>query len=381
MKKSLASFIVLLLGVLLLFFVIFIREKETSEVKINCGNVSDVACWHSLLIQTLEKKGLNKAFNVLAELYNTEPGFVSECHSFTHDLGSEAYNIYKSTGQLDLTPKTSYCGYGFYHGFMETLLSRTGNIKEAEDFCAYADKQLENFNKKTGIACFHGIGHGAVDGDDLESWGNPQKIINPALNICKLLPQSQEIYECGTGVFNSLAIALNSGSYGLNKSEKNPYSICLTQEDNFKKSCFEQMNTRAMYLANSKLSEAIKFIFAIKNSVYSTSALEQLVASAISHKVGKNENYSLEIKDCQSLSGDLRNSCFDGLIGGILEFGRPGEEYLEALDLCKNAGLHESDKKNCYNRLISTSKILYSVTEAKKICQMIDIRYQNSCDR
>lgn len=379
MNKSKYNFAVILLVTLLFGLLLYYFNDNRSDLNTKCINEEKkYGCWRDSLLSTLSDRGLSDSYDLLANFYNTDPEFVSECHGFTHEMGEQAYNIYKYNKKIDLTPKTSYCGYGFYHGFMEALLQTNGNIKEAEDFCSYADKQLLQFNKKTNVACYHGIGHGAVDGSGETVWENSQEFISSALKICKAVSSSSEqIYQCGTGVFNSLAIALNSDSFNLNFSG-NPYLICKNQEKNFKRACYEQMNTRVASISTLDLAKGVKLVSEIPERAYAVYAMEQLAPATISGRVGKNSDFSYEIGVCKSLLNHLSKPCIEGLVGGILEFGKPDFEYVEAMGLCSKVGENEY-KDHCMKYVISSLRILYSDEKITEICSNLEGRYSAYC--
>ncbi|MFZ2522238.1 MAG: hypothetical protein WAX44_00025 [Minisyncoccia bacterium] len=382
MRLTKTNIVIVLFGLLFVLLVYYFLNKKVSEnvtVKNCLSEVEKYDCWSQSLKNTLNKDGLSSAFEVLANFYETDPNFVSECHGFTHELGQWTYEIFSRDKDIELSPKTSYCGFGFYHGFMEALLQEKGSIEEAEKFCAYADKQLSLYNKKTNIACYHGIGHGAVDGSGSAKWGSPQEFISTALKICKTVSSSNDqVYQCGTGVFNSLAIVLSSGSFDLNFSG-NPYNICQTQDEDFKRACYEQMNTRVSGLASGALSSGVKYILEIPEKKYAVYAMDQLSPATIMSRVGKNQSFESEIRVCKSLPEYLRKPCVEGLAGGILEFGKPDSEYVEALNLCSSNIMDDKDRKVCYNYVISSLGVLYSKEKITEICTNIDQEFRSSC--
>jgi hypothetical protein len=381
MSKLKTSLVAIFLSLVLITLT---TQFSNGQKASNCSNQDSKKqydCWRGSLLNTLNSKGLSSAFDLLAYYYDNESNFSAECHGFTHELGQSSYLIYKKTGKIDLTPKTSYCGYGFYHGFMEVLLQQEGSILNAEKFCNYADKQLSLYNQKTNIACYHGIGHGAVDGSGKIKWNSPQEFISSALKICKTISNSEKhIYECGTGVFNSLAIVMNSGSFDLNFNG-NPYDICSNQEKIFQRSCYEQMNSRVAAISGGDLAKGVKYILKIKDKENAVHAIDQLAPAIISVRVGHNNSYSNEVNICKSLPDYLRKPCIEGLSGGILEFGEPGQEYVEALNLCKSNTLENIDKKYCYNYVIASLKMLYTSEKSKSICRNIDPEYNANCEK
>lgn len=377
-NKNIIINLSILLALLLTSVFSIQSRKESMETKCP-ASVNKFDCWRSLLNKTLERDGLAQSFEVLSVLYDTEPKFAAECHGFTHELGEKSYGIFNKKGVMSMTPKASYCGYGFYHGFMEALLHSGEGIDKAKEFCDDVDKQLSFFGGKTILACYHGIGHGAVDGSDPAFFGSPQKLIGPGLSICKTISSiASEVHQCGTGVFNALALAQNSKSFGVDLSD-NPYDICLDQDEVFKKSCYEQMNTRASHMSKGNFPVASKFLNKIPEEKYAIYAMEQLAPSLIASKVGQGSSYVSEVQTCRLVPVHLKMPCLKGLVGGILEFGKPDFEYIEAIDFCNSLDKATLEKKNCFERLNSSLVVLYSKEKALEICAKIDSEYRRSC--
>lgn len=381
MKISRNNLIILGLTLLLFGMLGYLFYYQKNNVDIKCLNISNkYNCWKDALDKTLDKQGLSASFEVLAKLYDSEPNFISVCHTITHELGAQSYRMYSSNQGIKMTPNAAYCGYGFYHGFMEALLKTTGDTKQAQDFCEYADKQLSVYSTKTIVACYHGIGHGTTEIGEINSFEEMQKLIEPGLKICRALSgSSDQIKQCGTGVFNSLAIALSQSPYALNNL-KNPYEICLSQKDDFKGACYEQMNTRASALSKGNIENAIKFVISIPDKKYSMIAMAQLIPAMISNRVGQNTNFDNEIKVCIDLPEYLVESCINGLVGGIMEFGKPDYEYIEANKLCESFKENEVGKSLCYKYVISNSHMLYSKGKIKEVCGLIDEKYRTNCN-
>ena len=203
-------------------------RKSYGVISDNCSaSENKKQCWESAMVDILNKKGLASAFDYVADLYDKEPEFAKDCHSYTHVLGQSAYEQFYESKNLEMSPKTAYCGYGFYHGFMETLMQSGKSHVEAKEFCELVDEKLAGYTDKTLTSCYHGIGHGIVDGSDPRAWGDAEAVIAPGLLICgKISDDSVIKYSCATGVFNSLAIALNFNQYNLKPDTDNPYASC-----------------------------------------------------------------------------------------------------------------------------------------------------------
>ena len=168
-------------------------------------------CFDSLIMKAARERGVAAGFDMLTEVYARVPEFVDDCHTITHDLGALSFEEFKSGKDFSLSAKASSCGFGFYHGFMEAMLAADGDLREAKRFCEYVDAKMKSNSGSVSAACYHGIGHGVVDGADKSKWGNESTFIERGLELCvglgKIDPDTEHLTRCASGVFNSLAIA------------------------------------------------------------------------------------------------------------------------------------------------------------------------------
>src|SRR3989338_8528765 len=131
-------------------------------------------CYTDHLDEVLKRRGLSPALSLLAAAYAADPEGGGFCHGNTHDLGKAAYEEFHRGGEVKLGANTYYCGYGFYHGFLEALVVETGSLDEAREFCTYAGKSVPKPEGYAEGACYHGIGHGVTDGSDPGLWGSAE---------------------------------------------------------------------------------------------------------------------------------------------------------------------------------------------------------------
>jgi plastocyanin len=100
----------------------------------NCSAIGTTAdkesCWNEAVITLLDSQGVSAALEYVGKLYTTEPSFAADCHDYLHKVGEAVYDRRMDLSGL-LGPETSYCGYGFFHGYMERLLAVSGDITEA----------------------------------------------------------------------------------------------------------------------------------------------------------------------------------------------------------------------------------------------------------
>ena len=355
----------------------------------NCSETDGkILCWSKLLNNTLENEGLPKTFDKLAELYNTEPLFAGGCHTFAHEIGEATYKKFAKGQDFDLNAKTSYCGYGFYHGFMETLLQTTGDIKQAQNFCKYVGLKLNGETVDGEGACYHGIGHGTVDGDDISSWGNAQKMLSPSLKMCEKVAgddhsQYGKLYRCVSGAYNSLEILSHNPKYKLLKTANDPFSICPTQLKEYQEACYTNMLPAILINTGNDLLKSQNYVEKIKEDGYS---IRTSVTSSLFHEFIRMNitlpDYNIEagIKMCHLLKDPYRMACIDGLSGGHMKYGNPKDAYVKGLSFCSRSTLRDDEKSSCYNYILSRLRIWYSVAKTKEICQSIPEKFQKYCN-
>ena len=359
---------------------LIIVGQDTIFSEVDCLE-NQPKCWQDAVENGLAEDSIEGGFNVLSKIYENDESFKQSCHGYTHIIGKEAYKIFAEGKDMALTPKASYCGYGFYHGFMETLLQTTGDLSQARKFCEYVDKQLASQNPGAWRACFHGIGHGAVDGSDPRTWGDAEAMIAEGLKLCERVSEDEFHKDlCASGVFNSLAILSFDPKYELEINTQDPYWICQKQSlAYFKKPCYEEMNTLVLRSSGNDFVKASSSVENIKEEKYAILAMQSLAAYA-SFFANKDIGYNDYIKICQSLSGYLRIPCIEGFVGGLLEHGLPEKEYEAALLYCGSEMFSLEQKEACYKRLLGGSWHLYSAQKYQEICNLVTRQYKKLCN-
>ncbi|MDP3794447.1 MAG: hypothetical protein Q8R13_00765 [bacterium] len=367
--------------------VITVREEEqlltAGNAENPCNSSSDPStqCWGYRIDSALNNQGLDAAFDVFAKAYLKDAGFASNCHGFTHKLGEAAYALFSKNQEVPLTPKTSYCGFGFYHGFLEALMARTGSVRGAKEFCAYAKRAFASENSDAEGACFHGIGHGVVDGSDPGSWGDVEAFIAPGLKICtQVADPDYFIDRCASGVFNSLAILYFDPKYKLALNEDDPFWICRKQDAHyFKKPCYEEMNTLIFKLGQNDVLQSTRFVEEIKDDVYARLAMVSLAAYAAFFIQDQDAAFSKSIDACRRIQKRLQTSCIVGFAAGLIEHGSPSNEGNAALQLCGSKKLLPDEQDACFGRVIPYLAVVTGKEKMQEICQTIDVKYKKYC--
>ena len=361
---------------------IFVVLNNQQDVKNPCQNLNKSQkqkCWQDQMDSTLSSKGLDQAFNLMDQLFKNEPDFVSDCHDFAHSLGEKTYLVFSEKVQFSLPPKTSYCGYGFYHGFMGNLLQSGGSLEEAKAFCSYAGEVLREQNADAEGACFHGIGHGAVeDITDPKLFGNPQAIIQPSLDLCEKISENQDkLFRCITGVFNALEIVTSEGKYNLSLNKEDPLWFCRTQPDRYKRACYTQMVVAVMNVTYDDFEKSAQILNTIEEDDLAAESLSGLVVERV--RLGST-NYLQTLSFCRSLDNRFHLPCVRGFGEGFLKYGPPKEEYIKALDFCSHELLTDEEKNACFSRILPILRIWYTAYKATWVCKLAPAKYQwNNC--
>lgn len=365
---------------LLLIISLEVITLQVSYSPTSCQNSnSKIQCWENLMDQTLKNQGLDQAFVLMDSLFKTEPEFAASCHGFAHLLGDKAYDLFSSHKDFTLSPKASYCGYGFYHGFMDKLLHKSNDLSQAQAFCKYAGDKLKDKTSDAEGACYHGIGHGAVeDVTDPKKFGKEQAIIQPSLDLCEKVSDSEDkLFRCVTGVFNALEIVTSAGRYNLSLNKDDPLWFCRIQPDKYKRACYTQMVVAVMHVTQDGFEKSAQILDTIPEDGWATESLSGLVVELVRlEKVG----YQQTIAFCRNVSSRFHIPCITGFGEGFLKYGPPQQEYIKAVDFCASTLLTEEEKKACFNRVLSILRIWYTVGKSQEICQAVDQKYQwNDC--
>lgn len=298
-----------------------------------------IKCYQSLILSVFDAQGLEKALSLVGQLYDTDAHFASQCHGNLHELGAAAYALYEKGKKLDLPPETSYCGFGFFHGFLEALILTEGDPEGAGDFCRNIGVDESWSRGRSTTSCFHGIGHGITDGMDPSLWGKPEEIVIKSLSICKEIAHNDnERRDCASGTFNSLAILYRHPKYELHGDPSDPYAFCrhTKMEDPFTEACYSQMNTYV--LLSRDFEEAIGLVQDTVPQAFWRHAINGLAVVAVRDTLfGKGELARLR-DACTALPETETKYCVRDLVGGIFEFGQPEREYLQAIEFCEQTG-------------------------------------------
>lgn len=332
---------------------VIVRDAEgNADDAFDCRIDSNkVRCWEKDIEALLAAGDINGTFSYIVE-HESDPYFLQNCHAITHLVGRKAYHLFVSGDGFEITDATSYCGYGFFHGFMETLLATSGDIQEALNFCAYVNKSISDTAPDARDACYHGIGHGAVDGGNPQTWGDSFAVVQPALKLCeKVAVNANEENQCGAGVFDGLVTAYSEGSFGFSSIPENFYELCSKIDNpNFKEGCYRQMNPLASYFGNGDINATFDIIKSIEEPHYQSVALSTVIGTFARSNMTEDQ-YEPIINACYTVTGELRASCITGFARRLMEYGAPETGYQTGINFCTSIYLQQDERSLCFASL------------------------------
>jgi hypothetical protein len=342
-------------------------------------------CWIQQIESVLEDSGIDRAFATFSDLYENKAAFSSDCHDVTHLLGEAAFREYVDSGKVIESTKTSYCGYGFYHGFIEGLLFTTGNFEQAKNYCKEVQKNLSKHivSPNAIYSCYHGIGHGTFDTQSFAQWGNDSGMLDSALRTCEKVtvadePELQK--QCATGVFNALANAYSNHTYNLSFDPVDPWGICQRQQVvEYKKACFREVAASYVKMMTPDYAKGIQVIGAMSDSVGAEATMYAYMSEATRLNLDTTSS-EFWATLCENVANfPLRISCVEGVATGLFLWGKPGHEHEQSLDFCSLPELSGESKSACFAYVLPRLRTVYDQSKVALICQTIDPQYKKYC--
>ncbi|XKT74461.1 MAG: hypothetical protein ACJKTH_03840 [Patescibacteria group bacterium UBA2163] len=343
------------------------------------------SCWERELANELKEHGTTASFELFTELYNTDKDFTTiGCHWMAHKIGEVEYSeflTHKDLSRLEFPPETSYCGYGYYHGFLEHYLRDDPDYDAANQFCQTLITRLEDRIPRIRLNCYHAVGHGFVpEPDDVEVWGDPRKMVAPALDACERMSRDDERHECYQGTFNVIGDWMWNNQFGLYYPEDKPLALCASFDDHEKKSaCYYEVSMRLNPSVDNNIVRAYnKYISHIPDEAIAGMVLSSVAASALGQDI-LNNDFSRFVYECRQIPEFLQTDCMKGLSAAFMAAGEPENEYKKAIDFCNLDILSEEERDICYWNIVRTFEAVYLKDKMEKVCALIAAPYQKYC--
>lgn len=349
-----------------------VLAKTTACEGVNIGQKQQ--CWDALLEATVKQQGLDAAFDLFTKLYQTDPSIPKACHGWAHILGKAAYTLFRNNKNFILRKETSYCGYGFFHGFIEKLLQDTGDVKATREFCNYASKQLGKEGSAVYGNCLHGIGHGSVGIDDPKLWGNFQAMVDIGLKTCEAALNKNELRQCYDGAFNAMQQNALHGDYKLSVDRNDLFKICRVQKEQYKDACYYEFTGLIADMTNHDFKKAADLILKeINGKDFAPRIFLKLSADFFQTDI-TNTDYTKNVLDCRALPDNLISACFNGILLGFIAHGEPNRQYIKGLEFCKYSILDDKERESCYQWILGQT-----VKKDTPVCNSVQDRYRKYC--
>lgn len=372
-------FIVILLIFISVLLSIYRNNTEDSYMNQaikTCKSISyreTEKCWGEAMEKIIKKEGLESGFKFFRKFY-LEDG-VGDCHPYAHILGRSAYNAFIEGRQIVESDGMKYCGYGFWHGFMERYVAVEG--MDADNIKNFCNKFSPDFIND----CFHGVGIGGIgDPPPFDTWGKPQEMAERALKLCDTTAKpGRQLTECISGVFHQQGLFAYRNEYGMVFDKKKPLSLCDPYlNTHYEGGCIWQISSWLPDAFDRDLSNVYEYVA----DNYEEEPIHEMItmsSKVISiYRIQENDYSSFIIK-CKSIPISYQKDCISGYVYGMFEVGEPEKEYVKAIDFCKSSELSKEDKGNCVNAIIMESSRYYKSEKKELVCSVIDRELNIQC--
>lgn len=356
------------------------KEGNKLAQQSKSGEYCDGQCFDDLIRKTVEKEGIDAAYALFQKTF-AQGNLPRTCHWTAHQIGEAAYGLYKKGVNFPISYATSYCGFGFYHGFMEGLLRENPDSKRALDFCKKVEEQLGNMGLQN---CYHGIGHGYTeDPPDPATRGNFDAMLKPGIKMCEFLfgKNFRDLNLCLTGVFTVPAGFAAKGEFGLAIDPRDPFSYCLNQPYRYKKACYGEFAPKmdVKEILNRDIHRLPKYVDAISDDKLQRLVIWVVPSVMLGRDILSND-FSSYINGCrESFSGRSRLICWGGTILGFFAHGEPEKQYLKVLEFCKSPSFKEDELDFCYGEGFRQMRRNYSMDKVRQICETAPEKYRHYC--
>jgi hypothetical protein len=219
---------------ILVFGPSFIQQTASNPSPIDCSGpkANDFSCYQKRYEDLVYNSGVEAAFADLKDQFAKEQFVKASCHQLTHSIGRAAAELYGGDVPSTYSQGDDFCGSGYYHGAMQTVVANIGADKildEADNICAapreQQDQSLDHRN------CAHGMGHGFMG-----LYGNE---VFESLEECDALSEGWEREKCSGGVFMENVIDEDNPS---NPSKylkaDEPFYPCTEVKTEYKSPCY-----------------------------------------------------------------------------------------------------------------------------------------------
>ncbi len=361
--------------------VVTVLPPEGEGVSSSCTEetaASSTYCFEERIRLAIEEGGIEAGWALFQKLY--EEGITPRtCHWTAHFIGEEAFSLFKAGKEISFSKATSYCGFGFYHGFIENLLRENPDPENALRLCDRIQEQLGSMGLQN---CYHGIGHGYTeDPPDPKTVGNFEAMIKPGVKMCEFLfgDVFTNLNLCLTGVFTVPAGFAAEGEYGLSLPPEDPFFYCHNQPYRYLKACYGEFAPKLDRILGWDLHGLPLYIDDIRDDKLKSLVVWVVPAVMMAHDIFQND-HSEYVTSCRSGFGSpLREICWGGAILGFFQHGEPEKQYEKVLAFCAADAWEEHERGFCYGESFRRFRQEYAPEKTANLCTLIPEQYRFLC--
>jgi hypothetical protein len=245
----------------------------------------------------------------------------------------------------------SYCGYGFYHGYLEDLAAQTNDLEKVREFCD--SLKLNGEKGKDYYQCYHGIGHGNLAKHDGNIKEKLQDAIDESLHLCEKVSKEQlELMNCVAGVYGPTYIYFPQESKE-NKAlsdKQGIISVCQNQNEKYKMWCYDALSKFLLPTNNNDFLKVVSLIKNVGVLKYEKISVYQSAVYLARIDYGKPD-LTNDTKKCLSLEDKYKTECITGFVDGLLYDLDTTKLNKKAVAFCDNKLLTAQLKKSCKEKL------------------------------
>lgn len=360
----------------------------------NCAKLDDVGqrdkCYQELVQNIASENDMDKTIDLIEKIYLENPGFENNCHDFMHKVGAVAFKNFTSNVNFSPSVKSVICGYGFYHGFLETLTKNGGGAKKAKEFCKFFDSRLHEQLPNILFQCYHGLAHGTVLSQ--ENRGLDERLMTePGKQICLQIAQNKdELFQCGTGIFDPIAISHFTDTSGLSMDKIDPFWLCKEQTiEEFKWACYNSIKVSIFWAADLDFEKAAKIIENIPEEKYAITIMGGLALPEFQMRVFRDKEvvdkvinfYKTDAIDvCRSLRPNLHLPCVKSVAYALTFSNDPSPRLEEGLSYCKSSFFSSQEKEECISSVFyALNNSNYPKDQILKTCEQLEEQLRRLC--
>lgn len=343
---------------------------SAANANVTCASVADEKrsrCWDAAIIEKLERGQLTETLEQLDFFSKETPSFVSNCHSYAHQVGEKAFEHFSTGIPIEASAAMQVCDFGFYHGFMTSFLAESGDLTEIGRFCASL-KEVDEGGKMTYSrdACYHGIGHGSVINHDPEDWENPFAILSESLKMCRAASQNEhDLLKCTGGSYNGMAY----GPYLKIIDPEDPFAICRkVSDEDFPLECYANL---AAVVFNLTPHKSIREAVALASHHAPPEYVIRTIPTFANMASRQFENERASIDACRSLPQDQKEACVSGYVTGLVQSENSDSKSDRAYTFCSGDLVFDTERAACFHFAFETLKDFWTKKSIQKSCRLV----------